>query len=58
MSERVESKTRRSAPIAIDAEGFRRMGHRLVDDVAESGWSTSSVGRRASSSFRSWTGLS
>ena len=35
MSERVESKTRRSAPIAIDAERFRRMGHRLVDDVAE-----------------------
>lgn len=35
MSEQVESKTRRSAPLAIDAEGFRRMGHRLVDDVAE-----------------------
>ena len=35
MSERVESKTRRNAPIAIDAEGFRRMGHRLVNDVAE-----------------------
>lgn len=34
MSERVESKTRRNAPIAIDAEGFRRMGYRLVNDVA------------------------
>jgi glutamate/tyrosine decarboxylase-like PLP-dependent enzyme len=35
MSERIDPKTRRNAPIAIDAEGFRRMGHRLVDDVAE-----------------------
>jgi aromatic-L-amino-acid decarboxylase len=35
MSERVESKARRSAPIAIGAEHFRRMGHRLVDDIAE-----------------------
>lgn len=35
MSERVESESRRNASITIEAEAFRRMGHRLVDDVAE-----------------------
>ena len=35
MSERREAEERRNAPIRIGAEEFRRMGHRLVDDVAE-----------------------
>ena len=35
MSEPPESEMRRSAPIAIGADVFRRMGHRLVDDVAD-----------------------
>lgn len=35
MSERDNLEVRREAPISIDADQFRRMGHQLVDDVAE-----------------------